>query len=206
MEWSAARTAIPSTSPIWQRPGCIAAMATTQSRSSHSRSEPFSRIRRLLWRSGSLRLACRELQERNLQLRTASRFGCYPEVRMVHDASHPTCHAVKVFVKLGGPDSEIEADETFVGGKARNMHKCRSFVSSRRGQKCATQMRSARYWGKTAVMGMLDREPRKVRATVVPNVKRETLQNQHLREVEPGSKFIPMKLSYYKMLCERIHP
>src|SRR6185437_3967438 len=26
------------------------------------------------------------------------------------------------FVKLGGPGSEVEADETFIGGKARNMH------------------------------------------------------------------------------------
>ncbi|HXN53331.1 MAG TPA: hypothetical protein VN943_15475 [Candidatus Acidoferrum sp.] len=24
--------------------------------------------------------------------------------------------------KLGGPNREVEADETFVGGKARNMH------------------------------------------------------------------------------------
>ena len=27
--------------------------------------------------------------------------------------------------KLGGPDSEVEVDETFIGGKARNMHKDR---------------------------------------------------------------------------------
>ena len=27
------------------------------------------------------------------------------------------------FVKLGGPGSEVEVDETFIGGKARNMHK-----------------------------------------------------------------------------------
>ncbi len=26
------------------------------------------------------------------------------------------------FVKLGGPGSEVEVDETFIGGKARNMH------------------------------------------------------------------------------------
>jgi hypothetical protein len=30
----------------------------------------------------------------------------------------------KSFVKLGGPDSvPVEADETFIGGKARNIHK-----------------------------------------------------------------------------------
>jgi len=29
----------------------------------------------------------------------------------------------KSLVKLGGPGSEVEVDETFIGGKARNMHK-----------------------------------------------------------------------------------
>ena len=28
----------------------------------------------------------------------------------------------KSFVKIGGPGSEVEVDETFIGGKARNMH------------------------------------------------------------------------------------
>ncbi len=40
---------------------------------------------------------------------------------------------------------------------------------------------------KVPVMGMLDRESRQVRAQVVPNVKRETLQNAILREIETGS-------------------
>lgn len=29
----------------------------------------------------------------------------------------------KSFVKLGGPGTEVEVDETFIGGKARNMHR-----------------------------------------------------------------------------------
>ncbi|HEY6766436.1 MAG TPA: IS1595 family transposase, partial [Candidatus Sulfotelmatobacter sp.] len=44
------------------------------------------------------------------------------------------------------------------------------------------------YAGKTVVMGMLDRDLRKVRAAVVPNTKRDTLQAQILSEVFPGSK------------------
>jgi transposase-like protein len=40
---------------------------------------------------------------------------------------------------------------------------------------------------KTIVQGILDRDLRKVRATVVPNVKRETLQNAILKNVKHGS-------------------
>jgi transposase-like protein len=40
---------------------------------------------------------------------------------------------------------------------------------------------------KTAVMGMLDRESRKVRAKVVPNVKRDVLQAEILNAIEKGS-------------------
>ena len=36
--------------------------------------------------------------------------------------------------------------------------------------------------GKTVVMGMLDRELRQVRAKVIPNVKRETLQARSSRK------------------------
>jgi transposase-like protein len=41
--------------------------------------------------------------------------------------------------------------------------------------------------GKAVVMGMFDREARKVRATMIPNVKRETLLRQIIHAVESGS-------------------
>src|SRR5882762_10484637 len=81
-----------------------------------------------------------------------------------------------VTAKLGGPDSEVEVDETFVGGKKRNMHKGRAI---RYEQKGGAQ-------GKTIVQGFLDRDLRKVRAKIVPNVKRETLQAEVLKEVKFG--------------------
>jgi transposase-like protein len=80
--------------------------------------------------------------------------------------------------KLGGPDTEVETDETFVGGKKQNMHKDRKL---RYEQKGGAQ-------GKTIVMGVLDRDLRKIRAKVVPNVKRETLQKELLKQVKYGSK------------------
>jgi transposase-like protein len=80
--------------------------------------------------------------------------------------------------KLGGQDGgPVEVDETFVGGKLQNMHKDKKVRYETRG--------GAK--GKTVVMGLLDRELRQVRAKVVPNVKRETLQSEVLREVKHGS-------------------
>ena len=82
-------------------------------------------------------------------------------------------------MKLGGNNGgPVEVDETFVGGKLINMHKDKKVRYERRGG----------VHGKAVVMGLLDRELREVRAKVVPDVKRDTLQNEILREVEHGSK------------------
>jgi transposase-like protein len=80
-------------------------------------------------------------------------------------------------LQFGGPTSEVESDETFVGARAGNMHKDKKLRQNLRGT-----------MGKTAVMGILDRELRQVRTRVVPNVKRETLQNEILKQVQRGSK------------------
>ena len=81
--------------------------------------------------------------------------------------------------KLGGPDTEVEADESFIGGLTKNMHKSRKLNLVKQG---------GIHGGKTIVQGILDRNLRQVRATVVPNVKRETLQNEILKNVKYGTK------------------
>jgi len=101
------------------------------------------------------------------------------------------------FQKMGGPGSEIESDETFVGGKAKNMS------AKRRAQfKVAreTSMGDAALVNKTAVWGVLDREQRKVRATVVPKVNREALQTAVLDQVEHGSKIYTDEAKVYRSL------
>jgi transposase-like protein len=100
--------------------------------------------------------------------------------------------AVKTFgfgnrFKLGGGENggPVEVDETFIGGKVANMHKKRQL----RVRQIAQQVnRPDHYMGKTIVMGMLDRELRQVRATIIPAIKRDVLQTQILKEIKHGSK------------------
>jgi transposase-like protein len=75
--------------------------------------------------------------------------------------------------KIGGEGNEMEAD----GGISKNMHRGRRARAEGKGP----------YQNKTIVHGVLDRTMRKVRATVVPNVGRETLQDAILRNVKFGS-------------------
>jgi transposase-like protein len=106
--------------------------------------------------------------------------------------------------KLGGPGSEVEVDETYVGQKAKNMHKSRKArLRKTRDASVATASEfTYRYYGKTAIQGFLDREQRKVRATVIPSVKRETLQERILNQVERGSHVYTDKAVAYTALQE----
>lgn len=90
--------------------------------------------------------------------------------------------------KLGG---EVEADETFIGGKARNMH-----VGKRQRRITGTGGKD-----KTAVMGMLERGG-KVRTIVVPNRKREALQTEVRNHVEAGAALYTDALPSYSGLAQ----
>ncbi len=80
-------------------------------------------------------------------------------------------------MKLGGNGGgEIEADETFIGGKARNMH-----LSVRQRRITGTGTKD-----KVAVMGILERGG-EVRTMVVPNRKKHALQAEVRKHVEAGS-------------------
>ena len=62
----------------------------------------------------------------------------------------------------GGP---VEADETFVGGKPKNMHAKRRAKAQANGQ----------HTEKAIVFGLIERNTRKVRTKVIPNVRRDVL-------------------------------
>lgn len=102
------------------------------------------------------------------------------------------------FRKLGGPGVEVEADEAFVGGKAKNMHGVRRASMKQARESCVHG--DTRLIGKAAIMGVLDRSQRKVRATVVPAVNRGTVQTAVLDHVEQGSKIYTDEAALYRTL------
>jgi transposase-like protein len=83
---------------------------------------------------------------------------------------------------FGGP---VESDETMIGPNPRKMHADRRMAYHLRQGK---GRRGDIKIGKTVVHGMLDRELRQVRTTILKNVKRETLQNAILKNVTPFAK------------------
>src|SRR6266496_3786794 len=68
-------------------------------------------------------------------------------------------------VKLGGSGTPVEVDETFIGGKARNMHKTRRI----------RMITIGKYTAKTAVMGMLERGGR-VKTVVIGDRKGRVME------------------------------
>jgi transposase-like protein len=99
--------------------------------------------------------------------------------------------------KFGGTGGAIESDEAFIGGAAKNMHKSRKL----RLQNIKNEMMGdTRLAGKTAILGLLDREQRKVRATVIPAVKREHVIGEILKAVHPGTKVYTDEATVYTAL------
>ncbi len=90
--------------------------------------------------------------------------------------------------KLSG---EVEADETFIGGLAKNMHKAK--------RKEKIQGRGS--VGKTAVFGVLERKGR-VLAKVIEKTDKETLHNQVKEQVEQGSNLFTDEWLSYRGLDE----
>lgn len=111
---------------------------------------------------------------------------------------HRICLAMKSgsFTKLGGNGGSVESDETYVGGNPLRMHKSRRIaINAIMANNHGVNKYAA---GKTTVHGMIDRETREVRASVIPNVKRTTLQEKILNNVSHGATVYTDELPSYK--------
>jgi transposase-like protein len=103
------------------------------------------------------------------------------------------------FEKLAG---EIEADETYIGGKARNMNtKQRGRARGRIGTGGV---------GKAIVMGILERgksgKQSKVKVKHIPNARRGTVQYEVREHVAPGSNvFTDALRSYHGLKQDFVH-
>ena len=92
--------------------------------------------------------------------------------------------------KLSG---EVEADETFVGGKVQNMH---------RRSKRNIQAKNDGNWGKAVVLGLLERDGR-ARAAVAPTRRHYEIHNNVMANVEPGSTLFTDEFDAYQSLPEQ---
>src|ERR1041385_7465081 len=102
-------------------------------------------------------------------------------------------HRIRLAMQTGSfmkqMSGHVEVDETFIGGKARNMHRS---VRARR-------IHGTGGAGKVAVMGLLERHG-EVRCRVVPNVRRSALRREINTHIETGSLVYSDALKSYNDL------
>ncbi len=114
-------------------------------------------------------------------------------------------HRIRLALGMGHSKQmagEVEVDETFIGGKARNMH-----IDVKKRRITATGPTD-----KTAVFGVLERGSKdkgthsKVKTVVVPNRKKKTLQAEVKAHVQAGSAlYSDALLSYDGLESEYAH-
>ena len=110
-------------------------------------------------------------------------------------------HRIRLAMQDGSIEKfsgRVEADETYIGAKARNMHR------DKRLQKGTGTL------SKTAVLGLLEREttekPARVRCKVMRGIKVRDLDPEVRANIERGSEVITdSHPSYYKLADEYIH-
>ncbi|MGH8615813.1 MAG: IS1595 family transposase [Gammaproteobacteria bacterium] len=107
-------------------------------------------------------------------------------------------HRIRLALQRGTFDrlsGEVEADESFIGGLARNMHK----------SKRAENVKGTGGAGKQVVMGILERHGN-VRVAHVADTRMATLQAKVREHVEPGSElFTDAWVAYTGLSPDYVH-
>ena len=122
-----------------------------------------------------------------------SSYEIHRDVHVTQKTAWFMLHRIRLALQNGAFEKqlcgEVEADETFIGGKARNMHRSK---------------REARITGtggkdKVAVMGLLERGG-EVRTAIVPNRRKAALQSEVRKHVAAGSALYSDALLSYEGL------
>jgi hypothetical protein len=121
------------------------------------------------------------LQKRCKFLRDPSRHKSYAKNCLVHGSQNPRSFGMAPADETGKFSGEVEADETFVGGKMANMRprrqaKLRAVGCSRGGVFC-----------KAIVSGLLDRNTKKARVKEMGNVRQFGLRTNIAVRSGPGA-------------------
>jgi transposase-like protein len=115
-------------------------------------------------------------------------------------------HRIRLAMQDGSIEKfsgRVEADETFIGGRARNMHADKK-------PKTKSLQKGRGYVGKVAVMGLIERNSRerasRIKVRVVRNTRRAGLHKHVRKEVVEGSEIFTDALpSYTGLEKEYIH-
>ncbi len=111
-------------------------------------------------------------------------------------------HRIRCAMQQGSLEKfsgRVEADETFIGGKARNMHKWKK----------ALRIHGRGPSGKTIVLGLLDRKhgngSSRVQAMVLQGRRKKHIQTEVRARVAPGSELLTDELASYEGMDEYEH-
>jgi transposase-like protein len=121
-----------------------------------------------------------------------SSYEIHRAIKVTQKSAWFMLHRVRLAMQAGTFEKmkgEIESDETYIGGKARNMH------ASKREER----IHGRGAVGKSIVQGLLERHssPSKIKAKVVPNARKGTVQAEIREHVELGSEVFTDSLASY---------
>jgi len=131
-----------------------------------------------------------------------SSYEIHRDIKVTQKTAWFMDHRIRVALGMATPDKmtgHVEADETFIGGKARNMHK----------DKRAEKITGTGGKDKAMVLGILERgkdgKPSQMRTKVVENRRKKALQAEVRQHVQAGSAIYTDSLKSYEGMDEFKH-
>ena len=115
-----------------------------------------------------------------------SSYGIARDLKVTQTTAWFMLHRIRYAMHTGSINKmtgTVEADETLIGGKARNMHR----------DKRAEKIHGRGPEGKAIIFGLLDRETGKVRTSVVETRKKKNFKSTSARTLPQVQNLTPMR-------------